>query len=222
VVLVGAPNVGKSSLLNKLAQEDIAIVTPLPGTTRDVVRATIQLHGVAVELLDTAGLRASRDPIEQIGMERSRAMVSKAHLVLIIEDCSDPGTAALGIEEIDPRTPRISVVNKVDLLPHVPPDSAGQIFVSARTGYGMDALRARIVQTLGLAHLEEGTFLARHRHVQALDEASVHVDAASQAVDLVLLAEELRLVQSALGQITGKVSTEDLLGEIFSTFCIGK
>ena len=222
VVLVGAPNVGKSSLLNKLAQEDIAIVTPLPGTTRDVVRATIHLHGVAVELLDTAGLRASRDPIEQIGMQRSRAMVSQAHLVLIVEDCSNPESSALDLEEIEPGTPRIRVMNKVDLLPHVPPDSASQMFVSARTGYGMDAVRTRIVQTLGLAHLEEGTFLARQRHVQALDQASVHVDAATQADDLVLLAEELRLAQSALGQITGQVSTEDLLGEIFSTFCIGK
>jgi tRNA modification GTPase len=104
----------------------------------------------------------------------------------------------------------------------VPPDSVDQLFVSARTGYGMDTMRTRIAQTLGLAHLEEGTILARHRHVQALDQASVHVDAATHAGDLVLLAEELRLVQAELGQITGQVSSEDLLGEIFSTFCIGK
>jgi len=222
VVLVGAPNVGKSSLLNRLAQDEIAIVTAVPGTTRDVVRATLHLHGVEVELLDTAGLRASQDPIEQIGMQRSRAMVSQSHLVLIVDDCSGSDISFPELGDIARDTPSIRLKNKSDLLPNVPVDTTDQIFVSARTGYGIEALRARIAEILGLAHLEEGASLARHRHVKALDEASVHLRCAAQAHDLVLLAEELRLVQSALGQITGQVSSEDLLGQIFSTFCIGK
>jgi len=222
VVLVGAPNVGKSSLLNRLAQDEIAIVTALPGTTRDVVRATLHLHGVAIELLDTAGLRDSQDPIEQIGMQRSRAMVSQAHLVLIVEDCADSNLPCLDLDEIGRETPCVRLMNKADLLPNVPADTPSQVFVSARTGYGIETLRARIAETLGLGHLEEGASLARHRHVQALDQASAHLQGAAQADDLVLLAEELRLVQSALSEITGKVSSDDLLGQIFSTFCIGK
>jgi len=227
VVLAGEPNVGKSSLLNRLAGEDVAIVTPLPGTTRDVVRATLQLDGIAVELLDTAGLRSSADPIEQIGIERTRSSMEDADLVLRVRDCSiasSPEAVA-----VPAGIPVLEVLNKADLLPEsdvqqrATSEGRGDgVYVSARSGAGLGALRQAISNALGLGELQEGVFLARERHIGHLDVALRHVEAAIECSDVLLLAEELRLAQRALGEITGTFTTEDLLGAIFSEFCIGK
>lgn len=221
VVLAGPPNVGKSSLLNRLAGDDVAIVTPSPGTTRDVVRATIDLQGIPVELLDTAGLRHSDDPAERIGIQRTHASVAQAHLVLAVEDCT--GRAA-GLDPLVMKNvPHLRVLNKADLVesaPDVVPQ--GGIRVSARTGEGIDALRTAISRALGLDHLEEGSYLARERHMRQIVQARERIETAGHTTDPALFAEELRLAHAALGEITGQVSTDDLLGQIFSTFCIGK
>ncbi|MCW5620487.1 MAG: 50S ribosome-binding GTPase, partial [Burkholderiales bacterium] len=201
--------------------DELAIVTPMPGTTRDIVRATIQLNGVAVDLLDTAGLRESDDPVEQLGVQRTRAVVQQAHLVLLIEDCTGPSGDWISPFSTD--APTLLVRNKADLLGEPPEDDGLRIHVSAKTGLGMDRLRASIAGRLGLADLEEGVFLARARHLEAIERASRHISAARVAHrDLVLFAEELRLAQAALGEITGELSSDDLLGHIFSRFCIGK
>lgn len=221
VVLAGPPNAGKSSLLNRLAGDELAIVTPMPGTTRDIVRATIQLNGVAVDLLDTAGLRESDDPVEQLGVQRTRAAAQQAHLVLLIEDCTE--ASGNWISPFSTDVPTLLVRNKADLLGEPPEDDDLRVHVSAKTGLGMDRLRASIAGRLGLADLEEGAFLARARHLEAFERASRHISAARLAHrDLVLFAEELRLAQAALGEITGELSSDDLLGHIFSRFCIGK
>lgn len=221
VVLAGPPNVGKSSLLNRLAGEEVAIVTSSPGTTRDIVRASIQLHGIAVELLDTAGLHDSKDPIERIGMKRTLSSVEKADLVLSVEDCTQGADTALMSAPM--QIPVLRVMNKIDLLPDGSLSMQDDVLpVSAVTGTGIERLKDLIAETLGLEELEEGTFLARARHVQQLDLALHHTAAAREALDLVLAAEELRLAQRALGEIVGQVTTEDLLGQIFSQFCIGK
>jgi len=221
VVIAGAPNVGKSSLLNRLAGDEVAIVTPIPGTTRDIVRASIRLHGIAVELLDTAGLHDSTDPIERIGMQRTLSSVEKADLVVAVEACSQAPAPRFTMSEL--RIPVLRVLNKIDLVREgdltVPEDVLG---VSAVTGKGIELLKDRIAEALGLETLEEGTFLARVRHIRQLDLAQHHAVAAREAPDLVLAAEELRLAQRALGEIVGQVTTEDLLGQIFSQFCIGK
>ncbi len=219
VVLAGAPNVGKSSLLNRLAGEEVAIVTPFPGTTRDVVRGSIQLRGIAVELLDTAGLHESTDPIEQIGMQRTFSSVDDADLVLAVEDCTSASTPLF----TRPRIPVLRVINKIDLLQgSLPAANGDELPVSAVTGSGIERLKDVMAERLGLGELEEGTFLARERHMRQLDIAMHHLDASRATADLVLLAEDLRLVQEALGEITGQVTTEALLGQIFSEFCNGK
>lgn len=219
VVLAGAPNVGKSSLLNRLAGDEVAIVTPFPGTTRDVVRASIQLCGIAVELLDTAGLHESTDPIEQIGMQRTFSSLDDADLVLAVEDCTSVSAALLP----PPGAPVLRVINKIDLVQGaVRVTDEDDLLVSAVTGSGIERLRDVMAERLGLGELEEGTFLARERHLRQLEIALHHLGASRTSGDLVLFAEELRLVQEALGEITGQVSTEALLGQIFSEFCIGK
>ncbi|MCC7549701.1 MAG: tRNA uridine-5-carboxymethylaminomethyl(34) synthesis GTPase MnmE [Burkholderiales bacterium] len=221
VVLAGPPNVGKSSLLNRLAQEDIAIVTATPGTTRDVVRATIQLHGVSIELLDTAGLRTSLDPIEQLGMERTRASLECADLALAVEDASAPEPDPLLMPDLG--CPAIRVLNKVDLCHEVQSDPIAQgVYVSAVTGEGLEELREAIASHLGLRELQEGAFLARARHLRQLDLSLQHIDACFGCLDVVLLAEELRMAQQALGEIVGQTTAEELLGQIFAEFCIGK
>jgi tRNA modification GTPase len=239
IVLAGAPNVGKSSLLNALAGDDIAIVTPIAGTTRDTVRSRISLDGLPVEIIDTAGLRDTTDEVERIGIERTRAAIRDADLALLILDATESNaeqSLASLTTELPQNLRRIIVRNKVDLLPvgAVPPRllALQEIgvkpllqAVSAKTGEGLDALRGAIAQAVGFSAVEAGSFSARERHVNALKRALAHIDAAQQHlvhIALELFAEELRLSHQALGEITGEFTADDLLGEIFSRFCIGK
>ena len=231
VVLAGSPNTGKSSLLNRLAGDEIAIVTGVPGTTRDVLREQIEIAGVPVNMVDTAGLRASGDEIELIGMARTKSEVTRADLVLEVFDISN-GVAQKST--LDPavlgRTgvPVLSVYNKTDLLDGAMADALavplpGRVFVSAKTGEGIEGLRQRILQLAGWAGSDQTVFMARARHLDALVDARSHLESArDRKEDWVLLAEDLRLAQAVLGEITGRVTADDLLGEIFSRFCIGK
>jgi len=221
VVLAGRPNVGKSSLLNRLAGEERAIVTAVPGTTRDALREPIQIEGVPIVVVDTAGLRESRDEIERLGMARTRKEMERADIVLVILEAGKleapqgppPEAATL-----------INVVNKIDLVPGAVAGRRGnEVHVSAKTGAGLDALRAAILEAAGWNSRGETVFLARERHLRALGAARAHLEAAAaQDMQWEFFAEELRLAQEALGEITGRVSADDLLGEIFSRFCIGK
>lgn len=225
VVLVGRPNVGKSSLLNRLAGEDLAIVTPVPGTTRDYVRATIALEGVPVHLIDTAGLRHTEDPVERIGIERTWEAVRNAGAIVTIESAVEEGSAdAAALDDLPAAIPRARVINKMDLRPDAAPAGPGTVIpLSAKTGAGVDRLRAWLLEVAGWRPHGEGLFMARRRHLDALEEALTHLEAGAnlrQAFDL--QAEELRLAHRALGRITGEVSADDLLGAIFSRFCIGK
>jgi len=221
VVLAGRPNVGKSSLLNRLAGEERAIVTAVPGTTRDALRESIQIEGVPIVIVDTAGLHTSPDAVERIGMERARSEMARADLVLVVLDAANPLPPA---EPLPAAGQRITVVNKIDLVPGTAEGERGDaIHVSAKTGAGLDALRAALLDAAGWSSRGESVFLARERHLRALELARAHLDAAeAQAAHWEFFAEELRLAQEALGGITGQVSADDLLGEIFSRFCIGK
>jgi tRNA modification GTPase len=219
VVIAGAPNVGKSSLLNRLLQEDRAIVTPIPGTTRDPLREALEIDGVPVTLVDTAGLRRSTDEIERLGMERTRREVSTADVVLAVHEA---GLAQLLDDELPSDAVRLDVFNKVDLSPGFSPP-AGAIAVSAKTGEGLENLRRAIVHAAGWSSSGEGVFLARARHLRALEAADEHLESAARERDRwEFFAEELRLAQLHLAAITGEVTADDLLGEIFSRFCIGK
>ena len=219
VVLAGRPNVGKSSLLNRLAGEERAIVTPIPGTTRDALREPIQIQGVPLTLVDTAGLRDAADAIEQLGIERTRRELGHADLVLMVEEAGNPSPQLPGIgSEVE----RIVVYNKIDLAPQfrAPP---GAVSVSAKTGEGLEALRAAILAAAGWSSTGESIFLARERHLRALEKARGHIEAArGELARWEFFAEELRLAHGALGVITGEFTADDLLGEIFSRFCIGK
>jgi tRNA modification GTPase len=219
VVLTGRPNVGKSSLLNRLAREERAIVTPIPGTTRDALREPILIEGVPLVVVDTAGLRESRDEIERLGMQRTQAELERADLVIAVFEAS---RARDELPELPAASARIDVYNKLDLAPgFVPPE--GAIAVSAKTGEGLEALRQRILQAAGWSSGGEPVFLARERHLRALAEAATHLAAAAgEARRWEFFAEELRLAHAALGRITGEFSADDLLGEIFARFCIGK
>jgi tRNA modification GTPase len=225
VVIAGAPNVGKSTLLNRLAGHDAAIVTAIPGTTRDPLRERIDLDGLPVQLVDTAGLRDGDDPIEQEGIRRSRREIERADRILLIVEASGPSAVPeefLGL-------PVTVIHNKVDLTG----EPAGRVDgteppvvrISAEYGQGLDALRNHLKAIAGWAPAE-GSFSARRRHMDALDRARQHLvlglDALQEQRAGELMAEELRLAQGALGEITGTVTTEDLLGRIFSSFCIGK
>lgn len=226
VVLAGPPNVGKSSLLNRLAGADRAIVTPVPGTTRDALRESIEISGVPVVLVDTAGVHASEDLIERLGMERARAEISGADVVLLVSDAAKPGAGEASSIATDLRGQAacIRVRNKIDLASvrdAAPVEPA--VCVSALTGEGIDALRAAILDALGVSTAGEGAFLARERHLRALERAHGHLGAAAGlAGRWELFAEELKLGHEAIGEITGGAANEDVLGEIFSRFCIGK
>jgi tRNA modification GTPase len=219
VVLTGRPNVGKSSVLNRLAGEERAIVTPIPGTTRDALREPILIEGLPLVVVDTAGLRESRDEIERLGMQRTHLELERADLVIAVFEA---GRGRDELPELPAAPARIDVYNKLDLAPgFVPP--AGAIAVSAKTGEGLDALRQRILQAAGWSSSGEPVFLARERHLRALAEAAAHLAAAAgEARRWEFFAEELRLAHAALGRITGEFSADDLLGEIFARFCIGK
>lgn len=229
VVLAGAPNVGKSSLLNALAGEDIAIVTPIAGTTRDTVRARVSVNGLPVEFIDTAGLRDTDDPVEKIGIQRTRAAIADADLALVLIDANDQHLQLDELfREIPTSLPRIVVANKVDLRRSslaAPRGGGDHLQISAKTGLGIDDLRTAIEKQVGYEHREGGVFSARERHVTALKKSLTHIDAAKRHLDhvaLELFAEELRLAHESLGEITGEFTADDLLGEIFSRFCIGK
>jgi tRNA modification GTPase len=235
VALVGAPNVGKSSLLNALAGRQVAIVSRQPGTTRDRIERSIDIGGLVLNIIDTAGLRATEDEVERIGIERTLQAVDEADLVLELIDASAPAVPAGGSappawrQRLGRDAAGLTVVNKIDLSSHAPGLRDGALYVSALTGAGLDTLRAELLRHAGWARApsEEGVFLARARHLHALELARGHLQAArqqlaGQVVALELCAEELRLAQRALGQITGQVTADDLLGEIFGRFCIGK
>ena len=232
VVLVGAPNVGKSSLLNQLVGDDIAIVTPHAGTTRDAIRSSVEIRGIPLHIIDTAGLRDTADEVEKVGIDRTRAAIAAADLALIVTDARDlEHMPPALIAELPTALARIVVRNKIDLS-GVPPsrsvvDAGPIVWLSAKTGAGIDLLQEAILEIAGAHEDLEGTFLARERHLHALADARAHLDAAtahlaSAAPPLELFAEELREAQRALSEITGKFSADDLLGEIFSRFCIGK
>ena len=235
VVLIGCPNVGKSSLLNQLAGEAIAIVTPVAGTTRDYVKATIHLDGVPIHLIDTAGLRASDDEVEKIGIALTWAAVAKAGAALVVTSPGDVAGAnkAEILTRLPDKLPVAFVHNKIDLLvPSIvsretPPNGLNgrvkTLYVSALKGDGIDELRRWLLAVAGWQPGGEGVFLARERHLRALDEATTHVTAASTlSRQFELFAEELRLAQRALSEITGQFTPDDLLGEIFGRFCVGK
>jgi len=221
IVLAGRPNVGKSSLLNRLAGAERAIVTAQPGTTRDALREAIHIEGVPIMVVDTAGLRESGDEVEQLGMARTRAELAQADVALEVVEA---GCAEAPDTPLPEGVARITVVNKIDLVAGLAPGREGAfVRVSAKTGAGLDALRSAILEAAGWSTRGETVFLARERHLRALREARAHLEAAaSQQVQWEFFAEELRLAQEALGAINGRVSADDLLGEIFARFCIGK
>jgi tRNA modification GTPase len=225
VVIVGKPNAGKSSLLNLLSGQEAAIVTEVAGTTRDVLREQIDIDGLAVELVDTAGLRNDPDRIEAEGIRRAREALANADAVLWIQDVTDSEQEAPK-EELPDGVPVTVVHNKIDLRGDAPGLIDGEVFLSAHTGEGVDALRRRIRHIAGYENRGEGAFTARRRHVKALERAAAHFTEGRRALDETrageLLAEELRLSQRALGEIVGDVTVDDLLGRIFSEFCIGK
>jgi tRNA modification GTPase len=226
VVLIGQPNVGKSSLLNRLAGYDAAIVTEIAGTTRDTVREAIQIQGVPLHIIDTAGLRETEDPVEKLGIERTWAAVAKADVAVLLIDAQHGvgGQEAAMLARLG-GIPVLTVHNKIDLgneAPHVSADGL-ELWLSARTGTGIDLLEGRLLQLAGWQATGEGTFIARTRHVTALRRARGHLEAAAATGrQLEFLAEELRLAQDALSEITGEFTADDLLGVIFSQFCIGK
>jgi len=225
VVIVGKPNAGKSSLLNLLSGQEAAIVTEVAGTTRDILREQIDIGGLAVELVDTAGLRDDPDRIEKEGIRRARKALASADAVLWIQDASVPEPGDLD-EELPAEIPVTVVRNKIDLVGEPAGFSEGTVNLSAKTGEGIADLRRRIRELAGYENLGEGAFTARQRHLEALQAARVHFATGRGALQQwkagELFAEELRLCQEALGEITGAVSSDDLLGRIFSEFCIGK
>ncbi|MEK6669184.1 MAG: tRNA uridine-5-carboxymethylaminomethyl(34) synthesis GTPase MnmE [Pseudomonadota bacterium] len=246
VVLAGQPNAGKSSLLNALAGAELAIVTPIAGTTRDKVSETLQIEGVPLHIIDTAGLRADHeatDEVERIGMARSWEAIAQADAVLFLHDLtrvSDPAYAqadadiAARLSSPGQGATVLHIFNKADVGMDVDVDALAQpqppgevLRLSARTGEGLQALRQTLLRQAGWQAAQEGVFIARQRHVQALNAAREHLalaqaHAAQHDGALDLLAEELRLAHQALGRITGAFSADDLLGEIFTRFCIGK
>jgi tRNA modification GTPase len=233
VVLIGQPNVGKSSLLNRLVGEDIAIVTAVPGTTRDAVRSSVEIHGIPLHIVDTAGLRETSDTVERIGVERAWSAVERADLALIVTDARDPRQSADEdiVARLPASLPRMVLRNKIDLTGVAPRRDnnaqGSEIWLSAKTGEGVDLLQQAILDAAGAHEDMEGVFLARERHLRALEAADGHLAAASahlaaQTPPLEFFAEELRQAHQALTTITGEFSADDLLGAIFGRFCIGK
>lgn len=229
VVLVGQPNVGKSSLLNRLAGEDRAIVTDVAGTTRDALRETIQIEGIPLHITDTAGLRETSDTVERMGIERTWQEIRRADVVVQMVDCQLGLTRA--DQQIDDQLPegveRLTVFNKIDLLDEPPrrEERSGQVHIhlSARKGAGMDLLSRELLRIAGWHSHGEDVYLARERHLTALRAAADHLLAAQENTHaLELMAEELRLAQEKISEITGEFTPDDLLGVIFSRFCIGK
>ena len=232
VVIAGQPNVGKSSLLNRLAGEEVALVSDIPGTTRDVIRQAIHIRGVPLHIMDTAGLRESADTVENMGIARAHQTMHRSDLILLLLDASKGLTAQdeVILASLPADIPRLLVFNKADLLDSSSAVSAGVLFaavpfilVSAKTGVGLEELRSKLLEAVGWRDQESGAFMARERHLRALTLAQAHLVQAQTVLGRAeLFAEELRVAQRALSEITGEFTPDDLLGEIFSRFCIGK
>jgi tRNA modification GTPase len=235
VVIAGPPNAGKSSLMNRLAGYDAAIVTPEPGTTRDVLRERIEIDGMPVSVIDTAGLREVGDVVEAEGVRRARVEMTRADRILYVIDVTSAGEAdALPVEmqRLPPGIPVTRVHNKIDLTPSADPqlveqpDGSADVWLSALSGRGLDVLRGHLKSCMGFELVGSGTISARRRHLDALARARRHLEEARRQLTErragELMAEELRMAQSALGEITGEFSNDDLLTRIFSSFCIGK
>ncbi len=238
LVIAGKPNAGKSSLLNRLAGDDVAIVTDVPGTTRDVLRQQVHLDGLPLNLVDTAGLRSSLDVVEAEGVRRARNEIARADRVLYVLDIgADAGAGeqaseawAAEIEQLPAGVPVTLVFNKIDLTGTAPrlddANTPPRVYLSARTGAGLDLLRSHLKAAAGYLKSESGAFAARRRHLEALRRARQHVQCAADILSSTrafeLFAEDLRLAQHALGEITGEFTSDDLLGEIFGSFCVGK
>jgi tRNA modification GTPase len=230
VVIAGKPNAGKSSLLNQLAQSEAAIVTDIPGTTRDVLREHIQIDGLPLHIIDTAGLRESEDVIEQEGVKRAWKEIEKCDRLLYVIDSQTKEVLPEDIYKQIPEATGLSLVfNKTDLSGEknrvVEKDNNTEVYLSASSGEGIDLLRQHLKQCMGYERHTEGQFIARRRHITALNNASNYLNKASQCLKNntgELLAEELKLAQNELSSITGEFSSEDLLGRIFADFCIGK
>ena len=242
IVIAGQPNAGKSSLLNALAGAELAIVTPIAGTTRDKVTQLIQMDGVPLHVVDTAGLREALDEVEKIGVERAWDEIQSADAVLFLHDltqydaidyiAADARIAGVMAKKLPSKTPIIDIWNKSDMASpaaqaHLAATGAPRVVISAKTGAGLQALRAQLLGVVGWQSAPEGIFMARERHVRALAEVDVHLLRAADQMHstqpaLDLLAEDLRQAQLHLGEITGQFTSDDLLGEIFSRFCIGK
>jgi tRNA modification GTPase len=230
LVLAGAPNVGKSSLLNRLAGEEVAIVTPVAGTTRDRVKESISIEGVPMHVIDTAGLRETADVVEAMGIERSWDSIRMADLVIFLTDpnSGEDGLKQRILEQIPSKCPVLEVINKTDLIaPNRADPPNGAILISAKTGEGIEVLKQKVLEIVGWNGSQEGAIVARRRHLDCLERASEHIAQSEQFAangnnSLELFAEELFLAQNHLGQITGKLLPDDLLGKIFSQFCIGK
>jgi tRNA modification GTPase len=229
VVLIGQPNVGKSSLMNALSGEEVAIVTPIAGTTRDSIKSEIQINGVPLHVIDTAGLRDTDDEVEKIGIARTYRATESAHIALLLVDAAH----GIGDQEksILQRLPneivKIWIHNKIDVSNEdakiIEKDNEVHIYLSAKTGAGLSQLKDHLLQLVGYQHNAEGVFMARARHLSALASVKHHLDIAElQLNSAELVAEELRLAQISLSSITGEFTPDDLLGEIFSKFCIGK
>src|SRR6185503_13265322 len=229
VVIAGRPNVGKSSLLNHLAGAERAIVTAIPGTTRDLVREDIAIEGIPLHVVDTAGLRETTDEIERIGVERAWQELARADVVIAMFDAQtgigpdDQAILARFESALPAGAARIRVFNKIDLCAKPAISRDGEVWISAKTGAGVELLRQALLAAAGWQQSGESVFLARERHLRALERAERHLDAAlREGARWELFAEELRLAQEALGEITGEFTADDLLGEIFRRFCIGK
>lgn len=228
VVLAGQPNVGKSSLLNALAGDDVAIVTDIAGTTRDKVTQQIHINGIPIHIVDTAGLRETTDQVESIGISRTWAEIEKADLILHLQDARNPNDV-LDTEitkRLPDKAPVLVIMNKSDLIDSMN-NNQNTIYISAKTGLGLDILRNKLLDIAGWSPSSESPWLARQRHLDALNITKSHLVIASEHAShndqvLDLFAEELRLAHESLCEITGKFTSDDLLGEIFSSFCIGK
>lgn len=229
ISIIGPPNVGKSSIINMLSRAEVAIVTPIPGTTRDLVRQVVDIRGVPVQIVDTAGVRSPQDRVEALGIERTWSTLAQADLVLLVSDASAeaPGSLHEIEAKVPSNTPVLRVHNKIDIIGRASgthdESGATHVWISAKHGQGINTLEEQILVRCGWHGEEPGAYIARARHIEALKACESSVVAARATMKQTeLVAEELRSAQRALSQLTGEFAADDLLGEIFTRFCIGK